>query len=802
MLNVTTDTTTTQCYHCGDTCTSTQLFVGDKYFCCQGCKLVYELLNENDLCTYYNLNQHPGSQQLQQKRKNKFAYLDKEEVASQLVSFDDGHQCHTTFSVPQIHCSSCLWLLERLETIQQGVLSARVNFATKEVFVIFNKQETNLREVVETMAAIGYEPYLSMRTAGNVPQKNYSRLTQIAIAGFCFANIMMLSLPEYFSAFGYLQEKTGTAFRYIGFVLALPVFFYCSQEFFANAYSSIKTKYLNIDASVALAILLTFFRSLYNLFILDGSTYFDSMSGIVFFMLIGRWAQDRTQQSLVFDRDYKSFFPLSVNVKRNNIVEPVLIGAVKEKDIIEVYDQEIIPAHAVLSKGKAVIDYSFVTGESLPKHIEPGSLIYAGGKQLGERIELMVIKKSDQGYLTNLWNKEGKQQSNNNQFLHRASNYFTIVVFILTISSALYWFAKGQPNTMWNALTTTLIVACPCALLLASTFTNGNVMRILSRSGLFLKNADVINDMAKITHIVFDKTGTITLNKHFKISYKGKALIENETKLIASLLKHSTHPLSKSIFEHLKTTSLISVESFANKPGKGIEGWVDDKHIKIGSKEFVQSEIISISDAIVSQVYIWIDGIVYGVFELQNIYRPGLKNMLQQIRSHFKLSILSGDNAAELKRLSQMTGSDTEIRFNQSPENKYDYINQLQRNGASVLMAGDGLNDAGALRKSNVGIAIMEGSNSFTPAADGIISAPAFIQLNTMLSFAKNTRRIISISFIASILYNFIGLFFALQGLLAPVIAAILMPASTITIILITFAASEWYGRKLLKLKT
>lgn len=799
MSNTTAPIATT-CYHCGDSCNDNPLLFDEKAFCCAGCKLVYEILNENNLCTYYDLNVHPGSQQLQQRRKNRFAYLDKPEIINQLVSFSDGQQSHITFQVPQIHCSSCLWLLEHLDQLQPGILSARVNFVKKEVFVIFDNLQTTLRAVVETMNAIGYEPYLSLGATQSGRKAGYSRVTQISIAGFCFANIMMLSLPEYFAVTNYLQEKTGTAFRYIALLLSLPVFLYCSREFFSNAWSSVKTKYLNIDSSIALAVLLTFGRSLYNLFVLDGNTYFDSMSGIVFFMLVGRWAQDRTQQSLIFDRDYKSFFPIAVNVKRSSGVEPVMIHELKEKDIIEVFDQEIIPADAILAKGKALIDYSFVTGESLPKLIEPGSLIYAGGKQSGERIELMVLKKSDQGYLTNLWNKEGKRELAANSHLHRISNYFTLVVFALTLASAVFWLTRGAYTTMWDALTTTLIVACPCALLLASTFTNGNVMRILGRSGIFLRNSDVITDMAGITHVVLDKTGTITINKNFHINYKGKALADDHKEWIASLCRHSTHPLSKAVYDHLKTKIIHPVDSFINVPGKGIEGWINDRHIKIGNKKFVQpgatdSEVIN-----TSKVFVWIDGVVPGIFELENIYRPGLTDLLKGLRKKYPLSILSGDNSAESGRLHTMTGGCRDIYFNQSPEDKYNYVMALQASGAKVLMAGDGLNDAGALRKSDVGIAVMESNNSFTPASDAIISGAALPRLTEILSFTRQAKRIILVSFIISIFYNIIGLYFALQGLLAPVIAAILMPASTISIILITFLLSEWHGRKLVRL--
>ncbi|MBO9593616.1 MAG: heavy metal translocating P-type ATPase metal-binding domain-containing protein [Niabella sp.] len=786
------------CYHCGDPCPDLHLKTDDKYFCCQGCKLVYEVLNENALCAYYDLNAHPGQSQRHRAREGRFAFLDDAAIAGTLVSFSDDTQMHLTLSVPHMHCSSCLWLLENLNRLQPGIRSSRVNFSAKEVFIVMDPSQTSVREVVETMTGIGYEPYLSPGGKKETGRQRNIRMVQISIAGFCFANIMMLSLPEYFSVAGYLQDRIGTAFRYIGLVLALPVFFYCAREFFSNAWKGIRSGTLNIDLSIALAISVTFFRSLYNLFLLHGNTYFDSMGGIVFFMLIGRWAQDKTQRFLVFDRDYRSFFPIAVTVKREQGTEPVLISALREKDRIEIYDQEIIPADAVLIKGKALIDYSFVTGESLPKLIEPGGWVYAGGRQIGARLELMVMKRSDQGYLTNLWNRVALEKEANGGFLYKASNIFTWSVLALTLMAAGFWYARGETGTMWNALTTTLIVACPCALLLAATFTNGNVMRILKRSGLFLKNAGVIRAMAGIDHIVLDKTGTITLNKHFKVTYKGRAPDVQQASQIASLLRHSTHPLSRAVLQELETAPDVPVDSFRNVPGMGIEGWVLDQHVKAGSRLFVRGDAGPETDSDSSCVYISTDGVVWGFFELRNTYREGFAAFAERIRQGADLSILSGDNHAEKGRLLKMTGAGTALYFNQSPEDKYHYIKKLQeQDHRQVLMVGDGLNDAGALRQADVGIAVMEDGGHFTPASDAIIEAGALTRLDRLLWFARKADTVIKISFVYSIIYNMIGLTFALQGLLTPVVAAILMPVSSIGIILITFLLTEWYGRKL-----
>lgn len=762
--------------------------------------MVFEILNQNDLCSYYDLNTHPGITQKINIREDKFSFLDDEQIARKLIQFKDDNQTHVSFYLPQMHCSSCLWLLENIRRINDGVISSRVNFAQKEVFIVFENKKTTLRKIVESLTAIGYEPHISLQNLGEVKSKNYdnTRLYKIAIAGFCFANIMMLSLPEYFTFGSFIQHEIGTAFRYINLILALPVFFYCSSEFFTGAWKSLKNGFLNIDAPIALAILLTFGRSLWEMFVLNSNTYFDSMSGIVFFMLVGRWAQDKTQQAIAFDRDFKSFFPIAVNVLKGNKSIPTQVENLKENDVIEIYDNELIPADAILSKGRAEVDYSFVSGESLPVIKEVGEIIYAGGKQIGEKIELVVIKKVSQSYLTNLWNKDVfKEEKKESLFIHNISNYFTVIVFIISALSAAFWMWKGEYVTLWNALTTILIIACPCALLLSSTFTNGNVLRVLSKNKFYLRHPNVIEHLSHINHIVFDKTGTLTQSKKLKVRYIGQPIDNELGMIIASLLEQSTHPLSKAIYDYLNVLETISVSNFKNVPGLGIEGWINEKHIKIGSHSFVNNTVDK-KENLGSQVNIKVDGKILGVFTVQNSYRYGFAELMKNLQKNYTLSVLSGDNDAEAQNLQTVLKDDTEMLFNQSPEEKLEYIEYLQNiKKKKVLMIGDGLNDAGALKQSNVGLAITEDANNFTPAADGIFDAEQFSRLDQFLNFAKSGKKIILISFIVSVLYNIAGLYFAVQGLLAPVIAAVLMPASSISIIMLTYGLTELKSKTL-----
>jgi len=790
----------TTCFHCGDDCSRHPVYFDEKPFCCEGCKSVYQLLNQSDLCTYYDLNANPGSARRVQVRKDKFAFLDLPEVRQQLISFSDGEQSQVMFYLPQMHCSSCLWLLENLHKINKGVLSSRVNFGKKEIFIIFDRT-TSLRGVVETLTAVGYEPHISLQDM-NKPSlsADRKRLYKIGVAGFCFSNIMMMSFPEYLLGGGELEKEISIAFKAMIIILSVPVLTFSASEFFVTAWKGLKNRHLNIDAPVALALLITFIRSLYEVFSGTGAGYFDSMSGIVFFMLVGRWLQDRTYQSVSFDRDFKSFFPIAVNVVKEDEVHPVTVDRLQVNDIIQIHAQEIIPVDAILSKGKAEIDYSFVSGESVPVPVQPGEIVYAGGKQIGGLIELVVVKEVSQSYLTNLWNKDvfREQKKARTSVIDTISAYFTYIVLAIGLIAGIYWYIQGEHQLMWNALTTILIVACPCALLLSSNFTNGNILRVLGINKFYLRSPEVIETLGKTDHIVFDKTGTLTQNRQHKISYSGKVMDKATLRRVASLMAQSTHPASNAILHYLDIRDLVPVEHFRLFEGKGVEGWVDERHIRIGSPDFVGGNAASQQG---SQVAIMIDGVLMGTFQVSNSYRFGIFDLIGQLKSRYNISVISGDNDAEAVTLSEHVST---VLFHQQPADKLAYIRHLQQNGnEQVMMVGDGLNDAGALKQSDVGIAVTDSNNSFTPASDGILDADRLSSLDRFLQYAGDGRRIILVSFVISILYNIIGLYFAVQGILSPMIAAILMPSSSISIILVTYGLSEWMARyRGLKTKT
>lgn len=789
------------CYHCGEDCDLVNIISEDKHFCCQGCKTVYEIINKNNLCSYYDLEQNPGINQKKKVREGKFDFLDDVKIIQELIHFKDETQQHVTFYLPQMHCSSCIWILEHLNKINPGVVRSQVNFIKKEVTIIYNYHQTSLKHVAESLTLIGYEPHISLNNISEqkVNKTDTSRIVKLGIAGFCFGNIMMLSFPEYFS-FGKIEDSSLKQwFNYLNLLLSLPVFFYSASEFFISGYKGLRQKNLNIDAPIALAVLITFSRSVYEIVSQSGSGYLDSMSGIVFFMLIGRYFQNRTYQSISFDRDFKSYFPLGVIlIASDNTEKQVSVADLKPGDRIKIHHDEIIPADAILFLGKATIDYSFVTGESLPVEKTIGEIVYAGGKQTSGAIEMEVVKEVSQSYLTQLWNnetfKEHKEETKKS-FIHQISRYFTYILFSIAFVTAVYWLFNDHTR-VWNAVTSILIVACPCALLLSSTFTNGNMIRILNKYKLYVKNDSVIEQMADIDTIVFDKTGTITEQTKTEIIFQGQPLSTEQSQLLRSLASQSNHPLSKSVISYLPFNKALHITLYNDIKGYGISAVINNHYIKMGSEKFVSGKN-HISNYEGSKIFASIDNKILGCFILKNNYRTNLKTIISALKAQFDLKIVSGDNNSERPYLTTVFGDRTEMLFDQKPEDKLNVIKTLQSKGKKVLMIGDGLNDAGALKQSDVGIAISDNTNTFSPSCDAILSGKNFTLLNDLISYCRKQKQIIFSSFILSIAYNFVGLYFAVQGDLKPVIAAILMPASSISIVLLTTGMSAMYEMKL-----
>lgn len=790
-----------KCFHCGENCSSADINIGDKVFCCSGCRTVYEILDQNDLCDYYSIDDNPGITQNKSSHRN-YDFLNDADLKKTLIDFTNGEITSTTFSIPQMHCSSCIWILENLQKLNKGVLTSEVNFLKKTLRLQYSEKETSLKDVVELLDSIGYEPDFNFaeKQSNKLEEENKKLYYRIGVAGFAFGNIMLLSFPEYLGVSSAEGESVNWLFNYLNLLLALPVVFYSASLYFESAIKGLRNKIVNIDVPIALGVTTIFLRSAYEILSNTGAGYFDSLAALVFLLLVGRLFQNKTYDALNFERNYKSYFPIAVHIIKSGKETTIPVSNIKLKDRLIIKNNELIPADSVLIKGIASIDYSFVTGESAPVEKATGDIIYAGGRQIGGIIEVDVVKEVSQSYLTQLWNNkifDKKYNSDLDTITNTVSKYFTFVIISIAVLSSIYWLITDS-NLAVYAFTSVLIIACPCALALSTPFTLGNALRILGKNKLYLKNTSVIEKLAKIDSIVFDKTGTLTVVGDSQIEFSGNELSADEKSMVKSLVRNSSHPLSRKIYSLFENADIFDTFNFEETAGKGISARINDVIVKIGSGIFVEDNKEQISGtSINTRVFLEIDGLQKGFFVVKNIYRSGFEKIINALKKNYKMALLSGDSDGEKETLEKMFPAGTELKFKQDPFQKLDFIQSLKNKGESILMFGDGLNDAGALQQSDVGISVAENINNFSPASDGILEAEKFDIISKVLHFAKTSRNIIVTSFIISFFYNLIGLSFAVTGTLSPVIAAILMPLSSISVVVFTTLATNISSKKI-----
>ena len=593
------------CYHCGNECDNQSIKAHNKVFCCLGCKTVYEILSENNLTSYYDFEKNPGAKP--EENANKYSFLDNEKIVENLLEFNDGNIQVVNLYIPHIHCSSCIWVLENLDRLHKGVISTLVDFPQKTARITFNSNTLTLKELVLLLAHIGYSPYISLEDYQSKKNKpNRQIYYKLGVAAFAFGNVMLLSFPEYFQSDGYWIERYKPFFRWLMLVLSLPVMFYSASDYFISAYKGLRSRVLNIDFPLALGILAMFVRSCYDIFTDSGQGFFDSLNSLVFLILLGKFFQQRTYNFLSFERDYKSYFPIGITkITPEGKEQSVQVYDVKQGDRLLIRNQELIPVDAVLIKGNGCIDYSFVTGEANPVQKVSGDKLFAGGKQTQGAIEVEVLKGISQSYLTQLWANDIFNKDKDEHFksmTDKVSKYFTIIILIIAFISLVAWILKAyygnaQPVMAMNVFTAILIIACPCALAVSAPFALGNMLRIFGQRKFYLKNTKVIEKVAKLDTIVFDKTGTMTSADKAHLVYHGESITQQEIQILRAVLRNSNHPLSRQVYNHFENqvdnNATLHIQSFEFKEvvGKGIEAFSNHWKVKIGSASFVGKHI-------------------------------------------------------------------------------------------------------------------------------------------------------------------------------------------------------------------
>jgi Cu+-exporting ATPase len=765
------------CYHCHDDLPNQPIIFDQKQFCCNGCQQVYALLSQHHLGEYYEQDKQAGIRP-NKINSSSFEMLDEPSIRSKYIDFEEGNTVKITLHLPQIHCASCIFLLEHLHKIHSGIVNSTVHFPKRLASITVNLDRIKLSELAVLLTKIGYEPNFSSvdKQPGTFDKR---LLLQLGIAGFAFGSIMLWSFPEYLgidSTYSGIRQLSS----YLSFAVSIPVLLFSAKDYFTSALGGIRARSLNLDIPIAIGILALYFRSAYAIFNNEGPGYMDSFAAFVFFLLIGKWFQGKTYQWLSFERDYKAYFPVAVLRKTKTSTHLCPIENLEINDEITIRNEEIIPCDSILLSDKATIDYSFVSGEADWIEKKRGDLIYAGGKVCGETVSLNVLKPTSRSALTQIWNNHG---SNNNELQFqtrqdRISRYFIAGVIAISVISGISW-AFIDPIQIPEIITSVLIVACPCALALSVPFTYGNIMRKLGRKGFYLRNTTVIEKLQQCDTIVFDKTGTLTEQDTKQIRYEGQELSAEDYSALFAMTKFALHPYALAIYNQFYDTKfeIGDTQQAIELAGQGIQ-W---NGYKLGSASFTHSQ--NEANQSESCSYLTKNDELIGKFIFESRFRNGLNEFIQSLQSHYRLAVVSGDKSRDLMHLRPIFPENTEFLFDQKPIDKKHYIENLQQQGHRVLMIGDGLNDAGALQSAQVGIALTEDLVRFTPASDAILKASHLRYLAEYLTYINQGKSYLKASFLFSISYNITGIGFAVSGALTPFVATVLMPLSSITVV-------------------
>jgi Cu+-exporting ATPase len=774
-----------RCRHCGDACPA-PVTTADGEFCCDGCAAAFELITAHGCATFYAGG--PSGMAPRSATAGSYAVLDVAAVASRLVSVDRDQVAHVTFRIPAIHCASCVWLLEHLWRIETAVCRADVDLVRRTVRIAFRPADLSLRTLAERLAALGYPPVIDAEPAGDqVRAERRTLYLRLGVAGFAFGNVMLFSIPRYANG-APLDPTFQELFNGLNLALALPVLLYSAAPWFTSAWRALRARAVTLDVPVALGLGVLFARSVTDIASGRGEGFLDSFSGLVFFLLIGRLFQQKAFASMAFDRGVRSFLPLSVRVERGADVRLTPVEELVAGDLMIVRPHEVVPADAVLVDANGLIDYAFTTGESTPAAVARGTEVAAGGRVVGRALRLLVSGRTSQSRLVALWDNPVFRRRKAHWLSEVSSRFgvwFTVATLALAAAGAIAWWPDaGRAAAVATAV---LIIACPCALTLAAPIALGTAMGVLGRAGCYLKHPAVVLDLSRIDAVAFDKTGTLTA-AGADDAMRIEQLSGLDLQLARRLAAESIHPVSRALAgREVATGDVTGVHEIA---GRGIVGQVDGRRVTIGTAELVNAEVRGRLPLDRSRTWVAIDGTIAGWIDREDRRRPGTTRLVRALNRRAETWLLSGDRPAHRGQWSALFG--TRTRFGMTPAHKLAKVRRLQAAGRRVLMVGDGLNDAGALAAADVGLAVSDDTACLVPACDAVIGGTRLAMLPSVLRYARRARRVILACFGLSLVYNAAGIAVALSGQLTPLVSAILMPISSLTVIAVSVGAMRW----------
>ncbi len=779
-------------------------------FCCSGCRVVYGALRENGLLSYYNkraaFEEDPGARGPALATGLDFTHFDDPQFV-EMHAEKKGRLLEIEFYLEGLHCPACVWLVEKLPTLVGGVIEARSSFAEGRLRVLWDPQRATLSSIAQCIDSLGYPPHPAGHGRSRQIQQRLDRalLVRIGVAAATFGNVMLLSFALYSGQGSLLaggstpaasmSAHTVTFFRWLSFAIAVPSVLWTAMTFFRGAWAAVRTRTPHMDLPVSIGIIAALGWGTYSTLSGQGEIYFDTVTMLVFLLLIGRWLSAKQQR--VASEATNLMFALAPSTSRlvdGANVRQVPTDSVPKDAIVEILSGDRVGVDGTVLEGQSKLDESLLSGESSPRSVGPGSKVHAGTVNLSSPLLVRATRTGRDTRLSQLI-REVEQASARKApivvFADRMSGYFVLAVLVLAgVTVGLWGLRQGLPHAI--AL---LIVTCPCALGLATPLTASVALSRAAKQGILVKGMQYLEALAEPALIVFDKTGTLTLGQLTVVECDAD---QHTVSLVKSLEQLSTHPIAQAICRDLPLAPALSVDEFEDVrgtagQGSGVRGLVDGHDVWVGNAAFVgRTCALSETDAVaarvvgrgLSPVYVAIDGMLATVIAVGDAVRPDAADSLRELsaRGH-RLALLSGDRQEVVDHVVHELGVDFELaRGGQTPEQKLEFV-ELARKEGTVYMVGDGVNDAAALAAASVGIAVHGGAEASLAAADVFSTKDGLSPLSLLVDGARGTMGVIRQNLVFSLLYNLTAAGLAVAGLITPLAAAVLMPLSSLTVL-------------------
>ena len=776
-------------------------------FCCNGCKNVYAYLNSQGFGEFYS-KLKKGEQNLAKPSSKHFDKQSASSMFSKLLRRDENSPfiCELEVLISGIHCPACIWLNEKALSNLEGVLELNISATTSKARVLFDERKTALEDILNLIIAIGYDPkpFNAIKSAKNSLSREYYAKLIVALA--CSMNIMWVAIALYSGYFEGLSLGAKKILHFAEFVLASPPVFYTASVFYRSALSSLKLRQISMDVNVSLGILSVYFYSVYAMLSGSEQVYFDSACMLVTFIFAGKFLQTKATQKAAQELENISslFVEQVMSVKNNSRIpsisefKPCDVSEVKSGDFVLLRSGERAMIDGVVLSGEASVDNSSINGESVPVGISKDDALLSGALCA----EGSVIYKATSSFQGSFLNKLSKLLSNASfaraeieELANKISSHFGWAILGLCVASFIFWsvanISAWSGANAFGVAISVLVIACPCALSLATPIATLVAMGTATKRSIVFKDAKVLETLAKCDIIAFDKTGTLS-KANLKVLSEQRFLPFDDGALLA-LASASTHPISKAVASYIleKTCTLSSfnqgiLENIQNIAGKGISATYKGVKIAGGSRAFVKSLGASLADdtgGSSSEYYFMCDNKLVARFFLDDELREGAKASIKELKKMgLKVLMLSGDKQIVASKVASELGID-ESHGELNPEQKALLIKELQKS-ANVVMVGDGINDILALKSANVGIAMGSGASVSVGVSDVVLLRDELGDLVFALRQAKKTFKVIKENLFISLVYNALSIPLAMAGFIIPLFAAISMSFSSLLVVL------------------